>query len=98
MHLPVFLKNIIGSTPTPNCGTIIRIAYHGESASQPILSYLIKHYPITINILQGNIETIQHQIAGIMIVEMKGTPESVTASCAFLTQNGLPIEILGYVA
>lgn len=97
MHLPDFLKDILVPTPIPNGGTILRIAYHGGSASQPILSHLIKHYPITINILQGNIETIQNQIAGIMIVEIKGSPESVASSCDFLTQHGLHIEILGYV-
>lgn len=97
MHLPVFLKELISSKPAPNGGTIVRIAYHGTTASQPILSYLIKHFPITINILQGNIETIQHQIAGIMIVEMKGEQESIDQSCDFLREHDLHLEVLGYV-
>lgn len=97
MHLPPFLKENMTSIPNPLGGTILRIAYHGKSAAQPILNNLIKHHPITINILQGNIETIQHQIAGIMIVEIKGSQESIANAAAFLTQNGLHIEVLGYV-
>jgi D-methionine transport system ATP-binding protein len=97
MTLPTFLKNTMGTEPIPNGGTIVRIAYQGGSASQPILSTLIKNYPITINILQGNIETIQNQITGIMIVEMKGTPDSIARSCEFLQENDLHVEILGYV-
>lgn len=97
MQLPTFLKETLCDTPNDNGGTIIRIAYHGSTASQPILSYLIKHFPVTINILQGNIETIQDQIAGIMIVEIKGTQESIEKSCAFLQEHELHIEVLGYV-
>lgn len=97
MEIPRALKDMLSANATNDSGTIIRIAYHGESASQPIISYLIQQYHIMINILQGYIETIQNQIVGVMIVEVIGDRENVDKSIQFLERNGLQVEILGYV-
>lgn len=97
MEIPSALKNVLQSNATQDSGTILRIAYHGESASEPIISYLIQQYRIIINILQGYIETIQNQIVGVMIVEIRGDKENIDKSIAFLERNGLHVEILGYV-
>lgn len=97
MEIPRAIKEMLNSNATKDSGTILRIAYHGESASQPIISYLIQQYRIIINILQGYIETIQNQIVGVMIVEVVGDRENVEKSISFLERNGLHVEILGYV-
>jgi len=97
MEIPRVIKEMLQTCATQDAGTILRIAYHGESASQPIIGYLIQQYRININILQGNIETIQDQIVGVMIVEIRGDRVSVEKSINFLERNGLHVEILGYV-
>lgn len=97
MEIPRALKDLLSANATKDSGTILRIAYHGESASEPIISYLIQQYRIIINILQGYIETIQNQIVGVMIVEIVGDKENVDKSISFLERNGLHVEILGYV-
>lgn len=97
MEIPRALKALLNNNATKDSGTILRIAYHGDSASEPIISYLIQQYRIIINILQGYIETIQSQIVGVMIVEIKGDKENVDKSIRFLERNGLHVEILGYV-
>lgn len=97
MEIPRVIKEMLQSGASQDAGTILRIAYHGESASQPIIGYLIQQYRININILQGNIETIQDQIVGVMIVEIRGDRASVEKSISFLERNGLHVEILGYV-
>lgn len=97
IEIPRVLKNMLKKTPSPDSGTVICIAYHGDAASRPIIGYLIQQYQINVNILQGNIETIQDQIAGLMIVEIQGTKTNVEKSIAFLERNGLEVEILGYV-
>lgn len=97
IEIPRALKELLQENATSASGTIIRIAYHGESASHPIISYLIQQYGVVINILQGNIETIQEQIVGMMIVEIIANQEQVAQSIQFLEKNGLQIEILGYV-
>ncbi len=97
MEIPRVIKDMLQASHDKDSGTLIRIAYHGESASQPIIGYLIQQYRININILQGNIETIQDEIVGVMIVEIKGDRANVEKSISFLERNGLHVEILGYV-
>jgi len=97
MEIPRVIKELLQTSADHDSGTLIRIAYHGESASQPIIGYLIQQYRININILQGNIETIQDQIVGVMIVEIQGDRINVEKSISFLERNGLHVEILGYV-
>ncbi|HET9843842.1 MAG TPA: ATP-binding cassette domain-containing protein, partial [Gammaproteobacteria bacterium] len=97
MEAPTSLKEKMRDTPSAKCGTILRISYHGESASQPIIGFLIQKYHITINIIQGNIEIIRGETMGIMIVEITGPKESVQKSIEFLEKNHLRVEILGYV-
>ncbi len=97
MEIPRVIKDMLQASHEKDTGTLIRIAYHGESASQPIIGYLIQQYHININILQGNIETIQDEIVGVMIVEIRGDRANVEKSISFLERNGLHVEILGYV-
>lgn len=97
IDIPRAIKDLLKAHASQNSGTILRIAYHGESASEPIISYLIQQYHIIINILQGYIETIQQKIVGVMIVEVIGDKENVEKSIEFLERNGLTVEILGYV-
>lgn len=77
-------------------GTLVRIAYQGEVTSKPIIASLIKDYGVTVNILQGHIETIQNQIVGEMIVEITGSSDSITQSLNFLKENNLSIEIINH--
>jgi D-methionine transport system ATP-binding protein len=97
MEVPRVIKEMLQTNANHDSGTILRIAYHGDSASQPIIGYLIQQYRINVNILQGNIETIQDQIVGVMIIEIRGDRVSVEKSIVFLERNGLHVEILGYV-
>lgn len=97
MEIPRLISEMLKANATAESGTIIRIAYHGDVASQPIIGYLIQRYHININLLQGNIETIQDKIVGVMIVEIRGDRTSVNKSISFLERNGLHVEILGYV-
>ncbi len=83
--------------PTEASGTLIRISYHGDSASQPIIGFLMQKYQITVNILQGHIDIIQGQTVGIMIVEVAGSGQDVEQAIEFLKRNELNVEVLGYV-
>jgi len=97
MELSPALKALLQEKPSHETGTVLRIAYKGASASQPIISQLIQQYHVSVNILQGFIESIQHQTVGVMIVELKGNEEAIAKSIAFLKDNDLHIDILGYV-
>lgn len=97
VELPINLKERLKDSPSSNSSTLIKIAYQGESASQPILGFLIQKYNLTINMLQGNIEVIHGETVGIMIVEIKGTDSHVTQAIDFLERNNLNVDVLGYL-
>lgn len=103
MEIPKPIKERLRQKSTQNydagmqISTLIRVAYHDEAASQPIISYLIQQYRVLVNILQANIETIQNHTVGVMMVEIQGEREQVEKGTQFLKENGLKIEMLGYV-
>lgn len=97
LEVPYYIEKLLQSHGKPNANRILRLAYHGEKASQPIISYLISQYRIVINILQGFIETIQEQPMGVMIVEIRGDDENIEKSIQFFERNGVFVETLGYV-
>lgn len=74
---------------------IIRIAYHGQTAHQPIIGYLMQQFNIIINILQGHMESVQDSTVGVLIVEARGTYDNIQKSIEFLERNGLHVEKLG---
>lgn len=97
LEIPLPIKALLQTQASVNSGILLRIAYQGESASEPIISHLIQQYQVKINILQGSIETIQNHIVGILIVEMQGIQSCMDSGIEFLQQQKLQIEILGYV-
>src|SRR5690606_16986179 len=72
LELPAYLKEQLQPAPTKDSGVLLKVAYFGESASEPVMSYLMQNYSVVINILQGNIEIIQDQTIGTLIIEMRG--------------------------
>lgn len=97
VDIPITIKDRLHNKPRDNASTLIKIAYQGESASQPIIGFLIQKYNITINMLQGNIEIIHGETVGMMIVEIKGPNKHVTQAIEFLERNHLHVEVLGYL-
>jgi D-methionine transport system ATP-binding protein len=97
LEVPPHIKSMLQKYAQPDASRILRLAYQGDKASQPIMSYLIQQYRVIINILQGYIENVQGQSIGVMIVEIRGDEENLDSSIQFLKRNGLHVEILGYV-
>jgi len=71
LEVPYHIKNMLQKYAQPDASRVLRLAYKGEKASQPIISYLVQQYRVIINILQGYIEPIQNQRVGVMIVEIR---------------------------
>lgn len=97
MEIPKSLRRILLPKAEPNSARLLRISYRGDSTSQPIIGYLITQFKLTINIIQANIEVIQDQTIGILVVEVSGDEENFRKGLMFLDRNQLHVEILGYV-
>lgn len=97
MEIPRSLRRVLQPKSEGARATILRISYKGDSASQPIIGFLIQQYRLDVNIIQANIENIQNQTIGIMVVEIGGEPDSIRKGITFLERNQLHVEVLGYV-
>jgi len=76
---------------------ILRITFSGPSAKTPIIAELVRRFKLLLNILQANVDYIQGQPFGIIIVEAIGAPLAVDDAIAFIEAHHLRAEVLGHV-
>lgn len=62
-----------------------------ETVDKPIIYYLVKQFDVEFNILKAD---VLPQREGIMIIELKGTRESVQESLTYLKDMGVKVERL----
>ena len=73
-------------------GQLMRLAYAGDSAFQPILSHLIRDLGLELSILHGQIDEIQDQPFGSLAVFASGAAEQIQSAVAHLRQHGVQVE------
>lgn len=73
---------------------LVRVSFIGESASEPIISSLIKTFDVKVNILYGNIDRVKDTPFGNLILELIGDTSVINESIAYLQNKGLEVEVL----
>ena len=61
------------------------------------MSRLIRDIGVDVNILYGNVDQIQNTSYGTLIIELSGDDEDIQASLAYLHEQKLGVEVIGYV-
>ncbi|MGE5454163.1 MAG: methionine ABC transporter ATP-binding protein [Methylocystaceae bacterium] len=92
----IMAKDWVGGKLNPE-GCLIQVAFIGQSANQPIISRMMRQYPIEINILYGKIEQIKELPFGHLTLELLGDPQDIQAAISYLTSEGLPVEVINHV-
>lgn len=77
-------------------GSIVKIKYVGETATEPVLSTLSSKYNVVFNILQGKIEYIRDLPMGILYINISGSDESITEAIQYLKNNTYSVEVIKY--
>jgi len=85
------------TTETEGKNAVLRILYHGKAADEPLISQLIHHFDINLNILQANIELLKNTTLGVMITEVIGNHSNLKPAIAYLEKLGVQVEVIGYV-
>ncbi len=75
--------------------TVIDVTFHGESATQPVISQLARTYNIDISILGAAIDTVGGLQVGRMRIELPGRYEDNVVPVGFLREQGLQIDVVG---
>ncbi|NLM46328.1 MAG: methionine ABC transporter ATP-binding protein [Firmicutes bacterium] len=76
---------------------LVRVAFIGSSAGEPIISSLIRKFNVDANILYGNIDRIKDTPFGNLTLELIGQPRALQEALAYLQNRGLEIEVLNDV-
>ncbi len=75
-------------------GKIYRLTYLGDSAGRPLISRLSREYNIDVNILSGNINKLQSNNVGYLIVELEGSELEIQRAIEFLNYNKVNMEVI----
>lgn len=70
---------------------IYRIIFLGESAGDPLLSQIAKHFSIEINVLFGNITELQKQPFGNLIVSFDGEDDEIKRVISYVCEKNIDI-------
>lgn len=72
-------------------GVIATIAFAGATASQPLLTTLVRRFDVDVNILNGSVEVVGDRRIGQFQVELKGG--RVAQALEYLQESGYAVEV-----
>ncbi len=96
--LPPMLAGSISPVPREGCSLMLRLSFLGGSAEEPVIARLIRKFNLDVNIVFGNIDTIQNTLFGTLVVELTGEQAAFKSALNYLQAHELGIEVIGYVA
>lgn len=87
-------KKVQAERPEAGSTSLLKISFRGDTADEPILSNIIKNYPVVVSILGGNIEEIQDINLGYLVVKIQGEEKSLEDVYRYLNSKDLRWEVL----
>jgi D-methionine transport system ATP-binding protein len=84
----------VGGEASADDRTVLDVTFHGESATQPVVSQLARTYNIDISILGAAIDTVGGLQIGRMRIELPGRYEDNVVPIGFLREQGLQIDVV----
>ncbi|SFS98722.1 D-methionine transport system ATP-binding protein [Streptomyces sp. ok210] len=88
----------VGGTASGPDRTVVDVTFHGEAATQPVISQLSRTYNIDISILGAAMDTVGGNQVGRMRIELPGRFEENVVPIGFLREQGLQAEVVDTVA
>ncbi len=70
-------------------GKLLRLAFAGEEAGEPLLSELVRRFGLDVNILHGQLDEIQGQPFGTLALLARGGAAQLDAALAYLREAGV---------
>ncbi|KGO31870.1 hypothetical protein Q757_04505 [Oenococcus alcoholitolerans] len=73
---------------------LVELKFTGNATDQPLISYLSKEFDLTVNILYGNIESIQKAQIGNLIAIFTGKKEGLKAALEAIKEQKVQIKVI----
>ncbi|WP_066055390.1 methionine ABC transporter ATP-binding protein [Robertmurraya korlensis] len=75
-------------------GTVVQLGFVGEAAEQPLITNLIRHYNVTVNILQGKISQTQNGSYGTLFIHLDGESEELSKAISYIESQQVGVEVI----
>ncbi|AGT31827.1 methionine ABC transporter ATP-binding protein [Geobacillus genomosp. 3] len=79
-------------------GTIVKIQFQGESATETIVSDMLQQCKVKGNILHAKIEYIQDKPLGIFVMELIGEADEIKRAMDYIAKRTNGLEVIAYAA
>lgn len=96
LDLPAYLQEKLKPNFSPGLHPIVRLAFVGKTANEPIVATLLANYQVTANILLADLEQIHGVILGIMLCKLEGADNSIRQAISYLKNLNINVEVIGY--
>jgi D-methionine transport system ATP-binding protein len=73
---------------------ILRVAFRGDAALDPVLGTLAARYPVRTNLLYGSITSIKGTALGILLVHISGEEKAVEEGIAYLRESVYSVDVV----
>lgn len=98
LSIPDDYKVRLQPTQTQNSFPLIRLEFTGASVDAPVISQVCRKFNVDISILSSNMDYAGGVRFGLMMAEFFGKPNEVEDAIAYLREQQINLEVLGYVA
>jgi D-methionine transport system ATP-binding protein len=75
-------------------GQVIQLTFVGDGAEQPLITNLIRQFPLTVNILQGKISQTQNGSYGTLFIHLDGEEENIQKALAYISSQEVGVEVI----
>ena len=97
LEIPAPYRERLHKTATDGQIPLLRLGFSGNTIDTPAISHASRQFGIDVNILSASIEQIGHSRFGFLLVELQGDESAQQATIAYLQQQQIDVEVLGYV-
>ncbi|MEG0260335.1 MAG: methionine ABC transporter ATP-binding protein [Lysinibacillus sp.] len=84
-------------SPTGQLVKLVKLVFVGEKTEQPVISQLVKKFDVEVSIVHGNISQTKNGPYGMLIVQVDGSTENVTAALNYLNTVEVQTEVISNV-
>ncbi|MGN7469111.1 methionine ABC transporter ATP-binding protein [Brevibacillus sp. SAFN-007a] len=80
--------------PSGPVSKILRVAFRGDAALDPVLGTLSARFPVSTNLLYGSITSIKGTALGILLLHISGEEQAIEEGIHFLRQSVYRVDIV----
>lgn len=73
---------------------LVRLAFEGHQAKEPVISHMLKRYAIDANILSGGLDYLHQTVVGHLFVELSGSEGEIGSALNYLEEQKITCEVL----